>query len=112
MITEPDLIGQMLDRSNDVLPDRWRSKWTEMLRRSTDPEKAFAASTGPSLQEWLETVYFDERNEIDLSRENIRMVGDLVRKLLRFEPGERWSARQALEHEWFRDVQTDAGEKD
>jgi hypothetical protein len=58
--------------------------------------------SGYTLQEWLEEMYFDgERNE-DLTREDILKIGELVRKMLRFEPSMRVSAREVLQDPWFK----------
>ena len=58
--------------------------------------------SGYTLQEWLEEMYFDgERNE-DLTREDILKVGELVQRLLRFEPCMRASVREILQDSWFR----------
>lgn len=56
------------------------------------------------LQSWLSKVYFHKRKFQDLSREDIEKVGDVVRKLLVFEPGDRASAADVLRDPWFHDV--------
>lgn len=54
-----------------------------------------------TLQEWLEQMYFDDVKRVDFTRRDIAKVGELVRRMLRFEPGERALAREILEDAWF-----------
>jgi hypothetical protein len=63
-------------------------------------------STGPNLQEWLDEVYFDSALSPDLTREDIVRLGQIVGRLLHFEPSARASARQILNDPWFNDVIT------
>lgn len=56
-------------------------------------DDVIAESPRPNLQEWLEEVYFDERQIPDLAREDIVRLGKIIRRLLRFEPSARASAR-------------------
>ena len=96
MITPTDLVRQMLETASDGLPERWQQTWRAMDSASPG-EKSDC-----TLQEWLEEMYFDgERNE-DLTREDILKVGELVRRMLRFEPSARASAREILQDSWFK----------
>ncbi|KAI0809592.1 kinase-like protein [Xylaria sp. FL0064] len=96
MTTPTILVRQMLERASDGLPERWQQTWRAMDSASPGEK------SGYTLQEWLEEVYFDgERNE-DLTREDILKVGELVRRMLRFEPSMRASAREILQDPWFR----------
>lgn len=60
-------------------------------------------SPGPSLKEWLEEMYFDGERKETLSREEIVQQGEIIGRLLRFEPSSRASAREMLNDPWFRD---------
>jgi len=96
MVTPTILVRQMLEMASDGLPERWQQLWRVMDGAS--PEE----SSGYTLQGWLEEMYFDgERNE-DLTREDMVKVGELVRKMLRFEPSSRASAREILQDPWFK----------
>ena len=99
MITPSSLVGQMLDTIGDDLPERWLSAWDAMQSAEARGEP------GQTLQEWLEEVYFDEEKKSDFTREDILQVGELVGKMLRFEPSARVSARQILQDPWFQDEQ-------
>lgn len=96
MTTPTILVRQMLEMASDGLPERWQQKWPAMDSESPGEK------SGYTLQEWLEEMYFDgERNE-DLTREDILKVGELVRRMLRFEPSLRASAREILQDSWFK----------
>jgi hypothetical protein len=85
----------MQDMASDALPERWQNTWRTMHDNSA------AEITGSTLQEWLEDMYFDgERNE-DLTKEDIVRLGQIIGKLLRFEPSTRVSAREILNDPWF-----------
>ena len=62
-----------------------------------------AESSGPGLQEWLEKMYFDGERKEDLTNQDITKLGQIIRKLLHFEPSARASAREILDDPWFRD---------
>ena len=92
------LVSQMMDLTSDALPKRWKGQW---------PATEAASMSGNerhTLQSWLSKVYFDKRKCQDLSPEDIENVGDIVRKLLVFEPGDRASAADVLRDPWFHDV--------
>ncbi|KKA16432.1 Uncharacterized protein T310_9975, partial [Rasamsonia emersonii CBS 393.64] len=95
LITPTILVGQMREMATDALPERWQDLWKTM------DDKAAAEISGPALQEWLEDMYFDgERNE-DLTKGDIAKLGQIIGKLLRFEPSTRASAREILNDPWF-----------
>ena len=95
MTTPTILVRQMLEMASDELPERWQQTWRAMDSASPGEKSDY------TLQEWLEEMYFDgERNE-DLTRKDILKVGDLVRRMLRFEPSARASAREILQDSWF-----------
>jgi serine/threonine-protein kinase SRPK3 len=96
MVTPTILVRQMLEMASDGLPERWQQLWRTM--NGASPEE----SSDYTLQGWLEEMYFDgERNE-DLTREDIVKVGELVRKMLWFEPSSRASTREILQDPWFK----------
>ena len=47
-------------------------------------------------------MYFDGERNKDLTREDILKVGELVRRMLRYEPSMRASAREILQDPWFK----------
>ncbi|KAF1842922.1 serine protein kinase [Cucurbitaria berberidis CBS 394.84] len=98
MTTPTILVRQMLGMlTNDGLPERWQRTWHAMDSAAPGEESEY------TLQGWLEEMYFDgERNE-DLTREDILKVGELVQRLLRFEPSARASAYEILQDPWFKD---------
>ena len=99
MTTPTILVRQMLEMSSDGLPERWQQSWCVMDSKTPGEKSNY------TLQEWLEEMYFDgERNE-DLTREDILKVGELVRRMLRFEPSMRTSAREILQDSWFKGEQ-------
>lgn len=87
----------MREMATDEIPERWQDKWNTM---NTGDVMA-TESTGPNLQEWLEEVYFDGPLSPDLTREDIVRLGQIVGRLLHFEPSARASARQVLDDPWF-----------
>ena len=95
MTTPTILVRQMVKTASDELPDRWQQAWDNMTNAS------LGEISRCTLQEWLDEMYFDgERNE-ELSREAILKVGELVRRMLLFEPSKRASARELLQDSWF-----------
>ncbi|KAJ5824273.1 hypothetical protein N7447_006613 [Penicillium robsamsonii] len=98
LITPTILVGQMREMVTDELPERWQDKWKAMMKTG---DTMATESTGPNLQEWLEEVYFDGPLSPDLTREDIVRLGQIVRRLLHFEPSVRASARQVLNDPWF-----------
>lgn len=87
----------MQNALSDELPTRWLPKWQAMNNIRPEEKKEI------TLQGWLEEVYFDGERSEDLTREDIVKVGALVRRLMRFEPSARASAREILEDPWFED---------
>lgn len=57
---------------------------------------------GGTLQDWLEETYFDEDKKQDLTRQDIKTLGRIVARMLRFEPSTRASAREILDDPWLR----------
>jgi hypothetical protein len=53
----------------------------------------------PSLQEWLEELYFDSDRPSEFTKKEIKEIGELIRNLMRLEPSERISAKEAS-HRW------------
>ncbi|KAJ9203259.1 hypothetical protein DTO164E3_2730 [Paecilomyces variotii] len=95
LITPTILVGQMRETASDALPERWQEAWKTM------DDKAATEESGPSLQEWLEDMYFDGERKEDLTKEDIAKLAQIIGKLLRFEPSTRASAREILGDPWF-----------
>lgn len=83
--------------ATDKLPERWQNKWNTMKTGDVMATE----TTGPNLQKWLEEVYFDGPLSPDLTREDIVRLGQIVGRLLHFEPSARASATQILDDPWF-----------
>ena len=81
--------------ASDDLPRRWHEIWNGM-----DGDEDIV-EPGPNLQEWLEEVYFGDTKEHDLTAEDIARLGQIIARLLRFEPNARVSAREVLDDAWF-----------
>ena len=95
MVTPPILVRQMLEMASDGLPERWQPIWCAMDGASP------GESSGDTLQGWLEETYFDGERKEDLTREDIVKVGELVSRMLRFEPSSRASAAEIVRDAWF-----------
>lgn len=87
----------MQEMAGDDLPKRWQKIWDTMKKGDT----VTAESPGPNLEEWLEEVYFEGRQVPDLTRGDIKRLGEIIGSLLCFEPSARASARQILNNPWF-----------
>lgn len=96
-ITPRILVDQMREMASDDLPERWQGIWDTM--NAGDDIKP--QSSGPNLQEWLEEVYFAGPQSPDLTRGDIARLGQIIGRLLCFEPSARASARQILGDPWF-----------
>ncbi|PKY05286.1 protein kinase [Aspergillus campestris IBT 28561] len=96
-LTPRILVGQMLEIATDDMPKRWQGIWDTMNAEGSE----LTESTGPNLQGWLEEVYFDCALRPDLTREDIARLGQIIGRLLRFEPSARASAREVLDDPWF-----------
>ncbi|PYI03357.1 kinase-like protein [Aspergillus sclerotiicarbonarius CBS 121057] len=95
--TPKNLVDQMQQITNEALPERWQDI------REKLPGGAIMESSGPGLQEWLEQVYFDGEQNADLTKEDIVKLGQIIQRLLRFEPSARASVKELLNDPWFRD---------
>lgn len=95
MTTPAILAGQMREMASDALPTRWEDLFETMNTGSAEE------TSGPSLQEWLEEMYFDGERKETLSREDVVQLGRIIGRLLRFEPSSRASARDILDDPWF-----------
>jgi serine/threonine-protein kinase SRPK3 len=97
LASRKSVVEDMLESTDDDLPERWHEKYRAIVGEWTGekPENR--------LQGWLEEVYFDERKRQDFTRQDIVKVGDLVRRLLRFEPSTRASVDEILQDPWFKD---------
>lgn len=100
----------MLEALDDKLPERWEQKWHLMDAESPEEERKEGEEEGSdksgdckyTLQEWLEEVYFDDDYREDLAHEDIDKVGELVRKMLKFEPLLRASPEVILQDPWLK----------
>ncbi|KAG6250457.1 hypothetical protein E4U23_001434 [Claviceps purpurea] len=90
-----NLVRQMIAATSEELPLRWQAKWRVMQR-----EKA-RGDGGPTLQKWLEQVYFHDENDAEFTMEEIACVSKAIAGLLRLEPSLRATARESLAHNWF-----------
>ncbi|KAG6221167.1 hypothetical protein E4U34_002360 [Claviceps purpurea] len=90
-----NLVRQMIAATSEELPSRWQAKWHAMRR-----EKA-RGDGGPTLQKWLEQVYFHDENDAEFTIEEIACVTKAIAGLLRLEPSLRATARESLAHNWF-----------
>ncbi|KAG6146683.1 hypothetical protein E4U28_000117 [Claviceps purpurea] len=90
-----NLVRQMIAATSEELPSRWQAKWRAMQR-----EKA-RGDGGPTLQKWLEQVYFHDENDAEFTMEEIACVSKAIAGLLRLEPSLRATARESLAQDWF-----------
>ena len=44
----------------------------------------------------------EKRVRFDIPDAEVKVLADLLRKILRYKPEKRMSAREVLEHEWFK----------
>lgn len=85
----------MQEMISDTLPERWQNEWNAI-------KGEVSGEIGGTLQDWLEETYFDEDKKQDLTRQDIKTLGRIVARMLRFEPSTRASAREILNDPWFR----------
>ena len=95
----------------ELAADRLPGRWIERANRLREPagateqaggERDAAVDPEQALQQWLEEVYFDDgRKKAELSLEDVRKVGELVRKMLWFEPSSRETASRLLTDTWL-----------
>ncbi|KAJ5172788.1 protein kinase [Penicillium capsulatum] len=99
LLTPKILVDQMLDIATDDLPERWQN-----IRETMNAgDSKTTEITGPSLQQWLEDMYFDCALKPNLTREAIASLGHIIGRLLRLEPSARASARDILNDPWFKE---------
>ena len=85
----------MQEMISDTLPERWQNEWNAI-------KGEVSGEIGGTLQDWLEETYFDEDKKQDLTTQDIKMLGGIVARMLRFEPSTRAPARDILNDPWFR----------
>lgn len=95
MLTPPLLVQQMLVFDADGIPPRWQAKWKAMEENLPHDDQPY------TLQEWLEEVYFDDDRTPEFTAEDIAQVGELVSRMLKFEPSRRATAHDILTSAWF-----------
>ncbi|KPM42257.1 hypothetical protein AK830_g4292 [Neonectria ditissima] len=105
MLTPGTLVEQMEELATDRLPEPWTERANRLRELSvgssqTEDEEDKTASTH-ALQQWLEEVYFDEGKKAELSPEDVRKLGELVTKMLWFEPSSRGTASSLLKSTWL-----------
>jgi serine/threonine protein kinase len=95
--TPSSVAGDMLESTDDYLPERWHEKYRAIVGEWTGERSV------NGLQKWLEEIYFDSGKRQYFTRQDIVKVGKIVSSLLRFEPSERASADEVLRDPWFED---------
>jgi hypothetical protein len=85
----------MREMTSDILPTRWKDLSETMYSGSP------AELSGPTLQEWLEEMYFDGERKENLTRVDVAKLGHLIGRMLLFEPSTRASAKEILNDPWF-----------
>ncbi|KAK8229406.1 kinase-like domain-containing protein [Phyllosticta capitalensis] len=98
-VTPTNYMRDVLHLVPQAMPTRWQPKWREL--ESAEAPHELGEHT---LQTWLKKLYVGNLGVRDLSRKDLRKVGELVRRMLRLEPAERATAAEILDHAWFRDV--------
>ncbi|KAI0809938.1 kinase-like protein [Xylaria sp. FL0064] len=86
MITPASLISDIVSSSSDALPGRWQEKWQTLKE---------------SLPDALEEVYFCPEKRCEFTQQDVAKIGELVRRLLRFEPSLRSPAKDIANDQWF-----------
>ncbi|KAF4551881.1 Protein kinase domain-containing protein 21 [Elsinoe fawcettii] len=94
--TPESIAKQMIYMVKDEFPERWQDK-RKRLEQQT-PE-----SPASTLQQWLNVVYFESEEKADFSRDELEKVGQIISRLMRFEPESRASADDILKDPWFAD---------
>ena len=96
MLSLATLVSQMVKFATDDLPDRWREKWEAMGKSSSNQDTPY------TLQKWLEEVYIDEDKRSGFTKQNIAKIGELIWKMLVFEPSSRARPRDILDDPWLK----------
>lgn len=77
------------------VPEKWRAEANTIIGNCKDD------IDGGSLTDWLCEVYFNSERRLDFTEENIRRLGDLLTKMMCYQPEQRLSTQDILSHEWF-----------
>ncbi|KAI1178993.1 kinase-like protein [Nemania sp. FL0916] len=112
LMTVPDQAEQMIEYLAEELPDRWQAKWQAMqvklqemkekqAQHYTDHDGDDDADSPHTLQECLERAYYFDERRRELTEQDLAKIGDLVRRLLRWEPADRSSAKDIANDLWF-----------
>lgn len=88
----------MLELFTEPLPDRWQEIWKTM---KVTEDVSWINETPLTLEQWLEEIYFDEERVTEFTKEDIDKIGELVRRMMRYEPSSRALAHQILDDPWF-----------
>lgn len=77
------------------LPEKWKATANEIIGDTT------ADLDQRSVADWLHECYFDECRDPEFAEEDIRSLGDLIVKMMKYRPEDRLPTKEILEHEWF-----------
>ncbi|QIW96655.1 hypothetical protein AMS68_002173 [Peltaster fructicola] len=100
MISKSSLISDMLDSTGEQLPECWQSVHRGILAKSN---MTLLESEAMSLQTWLHEVYFDDDRKAEFKPEDITSAGELITSMMRLEPRDRITIKEALKHPWLQD---------
>ncbi|KAI1167962.1 kinase-like protein [Nemania serpens] len=98
--TRKDIVEDMMRCCSDELPLRWQRKFhavglSELKPIKYDPDKPKA------LPLWLVKDYVNLREVPVFTRHDIVRVGELITRMLKFEPASRATAEETLSDGWF-----------
>lgn len=96
MATKKSVIMQMVELVGE-LPSLWKGKEiTDSISSPIPSDQLENPVFNPAaLQEWLEDLYFDPDRTPEFTKEEIVRIGNFIRLLMRLEPAERISAKEA-----------------
>jgi hypothetical protein len=95
MLTPSLVIQQMKAFNEDIIPPRWQTTWQAMIKDSDHEDDPY------TLQEWLEEVYFRSDKVPEFTAGDVAQVGELISRMLKFEPSRRATANDILTSAWF-----------
>lgn len=85
---------------SDELPVRWRRKFRAVGLSKLKPIK-YDPDKPKALPEWLAKYYVNKREVPVFTRYDIFRVGELITRMLKFEPSSRATAEEILSDPWF-----------
>jgi non-specific serine/threonine protein kinase len=109
----PKLVSVDDEKSAESLSEETRPKvlsWThlqvgESIQAASNAEPGdddFEEEDGSWISDSLE-VHFDQNKPSDIDVEEAKVITDLIRKILQYEPAKRPTAEEILKHPWFSD---------